>query len=175
MSPSPTPGSPQLRLVAGPSRCSGRLEVWHAGRWGTVCDDGWDLRDAAVVCRELGCGGPRQPDPTAGRFGWGAGPIWLDDVRCTGTEAALADCPASPWGKHNCAHNEDVGVTCAGEEASPSAGFRRASWRREQELTLAITLTESLPPNPCPRRAVFTHVSPFTPQDKSKLMDFMPM
>ncbi|ELR48788.1 hypothetical protein M91_09280, partial [Bos mutus] len=105
-------GSPQLRLVAGPSRCSGRLEVWHAGRWGTVCDDGWDLRDTAVVCRELGCGGPRQSDPTAGRFGWGAGPIWLDDVRCTGTEAALADCLAAPWGKHNCAHNEDVGVTC---------------------------------------------------------------
>ncbi|KAB0348985.1 hypothetical protein FD754_013842 [Muntiacus muntjak] len=112
--PGPDAGSPQLRLVAGPSRCSGRLEVWHAGRWGTVCDDGWDLRDAAVVCRELGCGGPRQPDPTAGRFGWGAGPIWLDDVRCAGTEAALADCPAAPWGKHNCAHNEDVGVTCAG-------------------------------------------------------------
>lgn len=171
----PSPGSPQLRLVAGPSRCSGRLEVWHAGRWGTVCDDGWDLRDTAVVCRELGCGGPRQSDPTAGRFGWGAGPIWLDDVRCTGTEAALADCPAAPWGKHNCAHNEDVGVTCAGEEASPSAGFQRASWRRERELTLALTLTERLPSNPCPRRAVFTHVTPFTPQDKSKLMDIMPM
>nr|XP_005906199.1 PREDICTED: soluble scavenger receptor cysteine-rich domain-containing protein SSC5D [Bos mutus] len=112
--PGPDAGSPQLRLVAGPSRCSGRLEVWHAGRWGTVCDDGWDLRDTAVVCRELGCGGPRQSDPTAGRFGWGAGPIWLDDVRCTGTEAALADCLAAPWGKHNCAHNEDVGVTCTG-------------------------------------------------------------
>ncbi|KAB1273446.1 Soluble scavenger receptor cysteine-rich domain-containing protein SSC5D [Camelus dromedarius] len=107
-------GSPRLRLVAGPSRCSGRLEVWHAGRWGTVCDDSWDLRDTAVVCRELGCGGPRQPDPAAGRFGWGAGPIWLDDVRCTGTEASLANCPAAPWGKHNCAHNEDVGITCTG-------------------------------------------------------------
>ncbi|XP_047691989.1 soluble scavenger receptor cysteine-rich domain-containing protein SSC5D isoform X2 [Prionailurus viverrinus] len=110
--PGPEAGSPQLRLVAGPSRCSGRLEVWHAGRWGTVCDDSWDLRDAAVVCRELGCGGARQPDPAAGRFGWGAGPIWLDDVGCLGTEASLSDCPAAPWGKHNCAHNEDVGVTC---------------------------------------------------------------
>ncbi|XP_036088169.1 soluble scavenger receptor cysteine-rich domain-containing protein SSC5D isoform X3 [Rousettus aegyptiacus] len=112
--PGPEVGSPQLRLVAGSSRCSGRLEVWHAGRWGTVCDDSWDLRDSAVVCRELGCGGARQPDPTVGRFGWGAGPIWLDDVGCAGTEASLSDCPAAPWGKHNCAHNEDVGVTCTG-------------------------------------------------------------
>ncbi|XP_024905424.1 soluble scavenger receptor cysteine-rich domain-containing protein SSC5D isoform X2 [Pteropus alecto] len=112
--PGPEAGSPQLRLMAGPSRCSGRLEVWHAGRWGTVCDDSWDLRDSAVVCRELGCGGAQQPDPTVGRFGWGAGPIWLDDVGCVGTEASLSDCPAAPWGKHNCAHNEDVGVTCTG-------------------------------------------------------------
>ncbi|MBZ3871221.1 Soluble scavenger receptor cysteine-rich domain-containing protein SSC5D [Sciurus carolinensis] len=112
--PGPEAGSPGLRLVAGPSRCSGRLEVWHDGRWGTVCDDSWDTRDSAVVCRELGCGGPRQPDPAAGRFGWGAGPIWLDDVSCVGTEASLSDCPAAPWGKHNCAHNEDVGVTCTG-------------------------------------------------------------
>ncbi|KFO36479.1 Zinc finger protein 628 [Fukomys damarensis] len=114
--PGPDAGSPQLRLVAGPSRCSGRLEVWHDGRWGTVCDDSWDMRDSAVVCRELGCGGPRQPDPAAGRFGWGAGPIWLDDVGCVGTEASLADCPAAPWGKHNCAHNEDVGVKCTGPQ-----------------------------------------------------------
>ncbi|GAB1291510.1 Soluble scavenger receptor cysteine-rich domain-containing protein SSC5D [Apodemus speciosus] len=112
--PGPEAGSPQLRLVAGPSRCSGRLEVWHDGRWGTVCDDSWDLRDSAVVCRELGCGGPQQPDPAAGRFGWGAGPIWLDDVGCVGTEASLSECSAASWGKHNCAHNEDVGVTCTG-------------------------------------------------------------
>ncbi|XP_017657054.1 soluble scavenger receptor cysteine-rich domain-containing protein SSC5D isoform X3 [Nannospalax galili] len=112
--PGPEAGSPQLRLVAGPNRCSGRLEVWHNGRWGTVCDDSWDMRDSAVVCRELGCGGPRQSDPVAGRFGWGAGPIWLDDVGCVGTEASLSDCPAASWGKHNCAHNEDVGVICIG-------------------------------------------------------------
>lgn len=81
-----------------------------------MCDDGWDLRDSAVVCRELGCGGPQQLDPTVGRFGWGAGPIWLDDVNCVGTEVALTDCPSAPWGKHNCAHNEDVGVTCSGRD-----------------------------------------------------------
>ena len=42
----------------------------------------------------------------------GTGQIWLDDVRCVGTETRLIDCPASPIGTHNCAHFEDAGVTC---------------------------------------------------------------
>ncbi|XP_027715901.1 soluble scavenger receptor cysteine-rich domain-containing protein SSC5D isoform X2 [Vombatus ursinus] len=114
LEPGPEEGTPHLRLVSGPGRCAGRLEVWYGGRWGTVCDDGWDVRDATVACRELGCGVPREPGPATGRFGWGEGPIWLDDVACSGTEVRLANCPAAPWGKHNCAHNEDVGVTCTG-------------------------------------------------------------
>ncbi|XP_029335067.1 soluble scavenger receptor cysteine-rich domain-containing protein SSC5D [Mus caroli] len=157
--PGPEAGSPQLRLVAGPSRCSGRLEVWHDGRWGTVCDDSWDVRDSAVVCRELGCGRPRQPDPAAGRFGWGAGPIWLDDVGCMGTEASLSECPAASWGKHNCAHNEDVGVTCTGTPGLdtisdpfswswlPGLGRDQDAWL-PGELTTKASLTSSVPQKP---------------------------
>ena len=39
-------------------------------------------------------------------------PIFLDDVRCAGTELTLASCPHLPFESHNCAHSEDVGVTC---------------------------------------------------------------
>ena len=48
------------------------------------------------------------------RFGQGASnsQIFLDNVRCTGTEARLFDCPANPIGTHNCGHNEDAGVRC---------------------------------------------------------------
>ena len=38
--------------------------------------------------------------------------IWLDEVRCTGSESRLIDCPASPFGINNCGHIDDVGVNC---------------------------------------------------------------
>ncbi|NXY23404.1 SRCRL protein, partial [Atrichornis clamosus] len=103
-------GSPQrLRLAGAPDRCAGRVEVLHEHRWGTVCDDTWDLRHAQVVCRHLGCG-PALAAPGAARYGRGSGPIWLDDVTCTGQESDFFRCAAGTWGRHNCHHGEDAGV-----------------------------------------------------------------
>ena len=47
---------------------------------------------------------------TSARFGAGAGPIVMDDVRCTATENRLIECPFTF--NHNCVHSEDAGVRC---------------------------------------------------------------
>ncbi|XP_066263463.1 uncharacterized protein [Branchiostoma lanceolatum] len=104
------------RLVDGKTSNEGRLEVRSAsgGEWGTICNDRWDMKDADVVCRQLGYRGA-VPDTEGSFFGKGLGKIWLDEVICAGTESNLAECKLPlGWGIHNCGHDEDVGVVCAG-------------------------------------------------------------
>uniref|UniRef100_A0ABI7XAR6 SRCR domain-containing protein n=1 Tax=Felis catus TaxID=9685 RepID=A0ABI7XAR6_FELCA len=117
------PGEGMLRVRGGKDSCSGRVELWHAGSWGTVCDDSWDLADAEVVCRQLGCG-PAVGALAGAAFGPGSGPVWLDEVGCRGSEASLWNCPAEPWGLGDCGHKEDAGVRCSrdrGTTARPPA------------------------------------------------------
>lgn len=103
--------------MGGPSPCRGRVEVLYAGGWGTVCDDDWDFADARVACREAGCG-PALGATGLGHFGYGRGPVLLDNVGCAGTEARLSDCFHLGWGQHNCGHHEDAGALCSGKAAA---------------------------------------------------------
>ncbi|XP_077367551.1 SH3 domain-binding glutamic acid-rich-like protein 2 isoform X2 [Festucalex cinctus] len=105
-------GTPTLRLANGTDRCSGRVEFYHDGVWGTVCDDSWDIQDAQVVCRAMDCG-TAMTAKSGAYFGEGAGEIWLDDVECTGNESTLADCPHSSFGDNNCNHGEDAAIMCS--------------------------------------------------------------
>ncbi|XP_075401957.1 scavenger receptor cysteine-rich type 1 protein M130-like [Tenrec ecaudatus] len=107
-----------MRLVNGDHHCEGRVEILYRGSWGTVCDDKWDINDAHVVCRQLGCGRAMSA-PGNAKFGRGSGQIVLDEMRCTGHESYLWNCPHNDWLSHDCGHHEDASVSCSEMDFDP--------------------------------------------------------
>ncbi|XP_072529172.1 scavenger receptor cysteine-rich type 1 protein M130-like [Salminus brasiliensis] len=99
-----------LRLREGEGSCSGTLEVYHNAEWGSVCGTWWDMRNAQVVCRQLGCGPALSANGNVA-FGAGGGTIWMNRVKCKGNELHLWDCPHSLKRHTDCSHR--AGVTCA--------------------------------------------------------------
>lgn len=80
-----------------------------------VCDNGWDMNDAQVVCRQLGCG-TALAAPHSAYFGKGMDKIWVDNVNCTGMETYLTECPFSGFQTYSRSHSQDAGVICSGKE-----------------------------------------------------------
>ena len=109
-----TSDSLNIRLMGGRQSAwfySGRVEVSHTnGSWGTICDDGFDNREALVICKMFGFhhGIAR----SHAYYGQGTGHIFMDDVDCDGNETSIMDCPYRSWGRTIFSHTQDAGVDC---------------------------------------------------------------
>ena len=65
----------RIRLItANDDIGGGRIEVYHNGQWGTICDKSWSEQAAKVACRELGFKTALYPSKQA-FFGEGSGPV----------------------------------------------------------------------------------------------------
>ena len=104
-----------MRLVGGSSYSEGRVEVYYSGRWGTVCNDGWDEQDANIVCRQLGFESSEIADFGVAR----KESILLDSVICSSNDKILAGCGHYGVGiRVRCNYNSFytvAGVKCNGE------------------------------------------------------------
>ena len=101
-----------VRLAGGSSCNQGRVEVYHNGEWGTVCNAGWDHTDATVVCRQLGLGVSGSA-AYYNNFERGSGYILLSNVMCSSDDYTLAACGHFGVGIIGyCGHNSEAGVIC---------------------------------------------------------------
>ena len=69
-----------------------RLEVRHDSRWGSICDDAFDTLDANVACTQLGFGAGLDIAAFGRSYSRSAGPIWLDEMDCSGNESDVGRC-----------------------------------------------------------------------------------
>ncbi|XP_031642694.1 T-cell differentiation antigen CD6 isoform X2 [Oncorhynchus kisutch] len=135
-----TCGHQAVRLVGGSHHCEGRVELWREEKWGTVCDDSWDLRDGGVVCAQLGCGPALNVSGQDGSFEAGVGLVLLDEVNCGGSERNLWECP-SLGTVNDCGHKEDAAVVCSGIPSQP--GNETSEQNTQTSTTGSVLLVTS--------------------------------
>ena len=103
----------QVRIVGGSASHQGRVEVKAFDYpFGGVCDDGFDLEEAHVICREAGFPLGASRALIGSVFGKGEGDILLDELNCKGNESSILSCNFDPWQTHDCSEAEWAGVDC---------------------------------------------------------------
>lgn len=121
-----TEESIEVRLVDGPDEHSGRVEIKYLNEWGIICDDGWDVDDANVVCRMLGYDAS-ESHSLPFTISDGNRNFFLSHVDCRGNETSLLECKRDPWGHHQCKAHEVVGIVCQVKKVCPVDQFTCAS------------------------------------------------
>ncbi|KAK6179246.1 hypothetical protein SNE40_011650 [Patella caerulea] len=97
-----------IRLTAGGTPSVGMVNVYWNKHWEFVCDHNWSPTNTRVACKELGYDDGVMP--CCGVFGTGPSAA-MDNVRCTGSESRLVDCPHNNSISRSC-FNHNVALIC---------------------------------------------------------------
>ncbi|XP_037927279.1 protein bark beetle [Teleopsis dalmanni] len=108
-----------VRILGGAGPYEGRLQIYLNGKWGTVCDYGWTVLNAALVCHQLGYTlNPqdwrllRADMPNVGT----TEDVIVTNVRCTVHDHDITKCRSEQVFRgefeNSCTHENDVGIRC---------------------------------------------------------------
>ncbi|XP_033124710.1 uncharacterized protein LOC117123024 [Anneissia japonica] len=104
-----------VRLVGRPRTYMGRVEIEMGSTWYSICEEGWGIEEADVVCRQLGFPEGAMFSSVSPRsdFGIGTGDMLWSDYNCTGTEPNLLSCDSGAnLNSDDCSINQDVAIIC---------------------------------------------------------------
>ena len=92
----------------------GTVYHYYNGTWGLLCDEGWGLESATVVCNQLGLG-KAISNLTSVFHGYSVENFLMTNTKCTGQEHFLKDCPNDFWRiDQTCSGQHVAGVICEG-------------------------------------------------------------
>ena len=108
-----------VRLV-GSNGTQGEVETYDKTDrlWKPLCDDGWNLRSAMVVCRQLNLGPPvsiysHASTVVSNNYGTESDEYFIESLVCKGTESSIVDCVYRNYSTNGCHQNETAGVVCS--------------------------------------------------------------
>ena len=108
----------QVKLVSnGITSYRGTVHHYYNSTWGILCDEGWNLESATVVCNQLGLGNAVSNSTSFSR-GLPMEKFLVTKTHCKGDEKFLKDCPNELWTiAQSCSGQHVAEAICEGIQA----------------------------------------------------------
>ena len=103
-----------MKLLDGPGKCAGRVEVQHEGKWHRVNQAGWTDTNSDTVCKQLNCGS-RRVLTTPEKFSQGSNGVLHKTVDCKTDAKHISECIPAANLNDQPRDLVAVGITCEGE------------------------------------------------------------
>lgn len=92
------------------TKYEGQIRVLHNGRWKGICGIEFSIREAGVICRQLGLGYPKKAMSTT-HYGM-VRQLAMFNVKCSGDELSLSHCDYKGPSSGRCRYYDIASVEC---------------------------------------------------------------